>query len=107
MTKVAPDQPIQSAPFPDEGPDIHIGSNGPECPHCGSTTSAVKDSRPYRAERAMTRRRRQCATCATRFTTYESTIQLLKLPPALRWQLQQVKALCETLLATATREELP
>lgn len=97
---------LQSAPFPDEEPDIIIGSSGPECPHCGGTTSAVKDSRPYRAERAMTRRRRQCSTCAQRFTTYESTVQLIKLPPALRYQLQQVKALCESVLALNTKEDL-
>lgn len=97
---------LQSAPFPDEEPDIIIGSSGPECPHCGGTTSAVKDSRPYRAERGMTRRRRQCFTCAGRFTTYESTVQLIKLPPALRYQLQQVKALCESVLALNTKEDL-
>ena len=98
---------LQSAPFPDEEPDIVIGSNGPECPHCGATTSVVKDSRPYRAERGMTRRRRQCSTCAQRFTTYESTVQLLKLPPSLRHQLEQVRIMCERILAQASREELP
>lgn len=96
------DQPIQSAPFPDEGPDLHIGSNGPECPHCGSATSAVKDSRPYRADRAMTRRRRECSTCATRFTTYESTVQLIRIPPSLRHYLVSTRNLINTLLTEAS-----
>lgn len=102
------DQPIQSSPFPDEGPDLHIGSNGPACPHCGSTTSAVKDSRPYRALRQMTRRRRECFTCRQRFTTYESTVAVVTLSPMVRRMLEQLKFQVDRLLTEVADEgELP
>jgi len=63
----------------------------------------VKDSRPYRAERTMTRRRRVCFTCRQRFTTYESTVQTIRIPPALRHYLIQVRDLCESVLAQADK----
>lgn len=90
-------------PDPAEDKPLHIGSNGPECPHCGATVSAVKDSRPYRADKAMTRRRRECFTCEQRFTTYESTVQTIRLPPALRHHLIQVRDLCTSVLESATK----
>lgn len=84
--------PIQSAPFPDEEPDIIIGSNGPSCPHCGGTTSAVKDTRPYRTEgnQQYTKRRRMCGTCAHRFTTFEGTTTIMKLPPRVKMKLSDL-----------------
>lgn len=40
------------------------------CPFCGSTDTAVKDSRPSEDHSAI-RRRRSCSGCGGRFTTYE------------------------------------
>lgn len=86
----------------DEDKPLHIGSNGPECPFCRATVSAVKDSRPYKADRAMTRRRRECFTCEKRFTTYESTVQLIRIPPSLRHYLVSTRNLINTLLTEAS-----
>ena len=43
-----------------------------ECPHCGSLSSKVVDSR-LTSDRVSIRRRRKCLACWERFTTYEST----------------------------------
>jgi len=73
--------------------------DGPTCPHCGETVSTVRDSRPYRADRTYTRRRRQCSECGQRFTTYESTVQLTKIPPAIKRALRMLQLEINNLLA--------
>jgi len=47
-----------------------------ECPHCGTMSDEVIDSRPIK-EGAAIRRRRRCLACEGRFTTYESTEEQL------------------------------
>jgi len=53
------------------------------CPHCGSTDSSVKNSRPRGQEREHAKavpaivRRRECFGCGKRYSTVEITVEYL------------------------------
>src|SRR5262245_46361745 len=46
------------------------GSGGPDCPACGHSISAVRESRSNGSE--LYRRRRECCQCGEGFTAYET-----------------------------------
>lgn len=69
-------------------------SRGPSCPHCGESSSNVKDSRQHEDNKKNTymRRRRLCNNCGERFTTYEGSAPATRLPSDLRRRLAIIRA---------------
>ena len=58
-----------------------IGTKGICCPHCGSASARIVESRPGIKK---VRRRRECWDCGERYTTYEILITAKELKETMR-----------------------
>jgi len=103
VTTGSPQRPDWRRSRAASSPSRAVGARPPgsiRCPACRTTEHAVVDSRGL--HRQVVKRRRKCLRCDTRFTTYESLMNLNELDATCR-RLRVIATELQALLAQINR----